>query len=52
MTIQKLIDKYTKLQRGGYETMFISQVINDLWQIRQQSILRRQTKEERNRKIK
>jgi len=34
MTIQQLIDKYSKLQQQGYETMFISQVINDLWQMR------------------
>lgn len=41
MTIQKLIDKYTKLYREGYETIIITQVINDLMQIRRKTILQK-----------
>jgi len=32
MTIQQLIDRYLKLYKQGYETMIITQVINDLRQ--------------------
>lgn len=30
MTVRKLIKKYTELVKQNYETMIISQVINDL----------------------
>lgn len=32
MTIQKLIDKYMRLEKSKYETIFIAQVITDLRQ--------------------
>ena len=33
MTVKKLIDKYIALQKYNYETILISQVINDLREI-------------------
>lgn len=34
MTLNKLIDKYIELQIKGYETIFITQVLDDLRQVR------------------
>lgn len=33
MTLKKLIKKYMRIQKLGYETMTIAQVINDLRQV-------------------
>jgi len=34
MTLNKLIGKYIELQKEGYETIIISQVVNDLRLVR------------------
>ena len=34
MTLNKLIDKYIEIQKKGYETIVISEVVNDLRQVK------------------
>jgi len=33
MTIRKLLEKYKRLEEQGYETIYITQVTNDLYEI-------------------
>ena len=40
MTIKKMIDKYTKLMKLNYESVLITEILNDLWQIKRQNDLR------------
>jgi len=40
MTVKKLIEKYVELQKQNYESILISQVVNDLRQIQMQNDLR------------
>jgi uncharacterized radical SAM superfamily protein len=48
MTIKKLIEKYMKLQKQGYESILISQVISDLRPIIMANNLRRANRREGN----
>jgi hypothetical protein len=47
MTIRKLIETYTELNKQGYETIIISQVISDLRQITMKYDLIKAKKEEK-----
>jgi hypothetical protein len=33
MTIKKLLAKYTRIVKAGHESILLSEVIGDLWQI-------------------
>lgn len=44
MTIKELLAKYTQMVKDNYETVFISEVVNDLWQMERQNVLRRETR--------
>jgi len=35
-----MIDKYTKLMKLNYESVLITEILNDLWQIKRQNDLR------------
>ncbi len=47
MTVLQLLKKYQKMQADGFETVFVTQVVNDLWQAMQHQRMLRIPKHER-----
>jgi len=46
MTIKKLIEKYTRIKKD-YDSVFVTEILNDLWQIKKQNDFKREIKKAR-----
>ena len=41
MTVRKLLEKYKQIQKDNYEMVFTSMVVNDLWGIIREYMIKR-----------